>query len=285
MTTRNILSEASLILARAKFTTLDGVTITVYLNAGGTAETLDSNTCAEQDGSGIFLWSFSDLTTAPTSYSDYLWIMTNGTPAEDQWGVERFGGFVNNIASIAGANTATITVEDTSNDPIADVEVQLLNAAQDLVLDTKTTNASGVVVFSVDDGSYKVIMTKAQVSFTVPENLTVSSTTTQTYTGTLLTITGGAGAGACEVSIFASSQNPGVILPTLTGKASIVNLPAELTGIFYEGAKINGTYDAANNRIFWILPQSSTVLFVVSDLGISAEKAIPATSTADYKDL
>lgn len=286
--TRNTLSEAAIILARAKFTTLDTVTITVYRNATGTAETLTSNACVEQDGTGIFLWSFSDLNTAPIAYSDYMWIMTNGTPAQDQWGIERFGGFVETIDANVGANSVTLTIEETDTTAIVGAEVQLLNTAQTIVLDTKITDSNGQVVFSADDGSYKVRLSKSQTTFTVPETLTVLGTTTQTYNGTPITIASGAGAGECEVSIFASSQRPTIALASLEGQAQIKSLPSLISGVYYPGLKINGTYDAANKRIYWILPQSSTVQFVVNTLGItgvSGLKAIPATATADYSDL
>jgi hypothetical protein len=87
------------------------------------------------------------------------------------------------------------------------------------------------------------------------------------------------------VSIFTASQRPTVPLSSLEGTAQIVSLPAEISGVYYPGQKVNGIYEPTNDRIYWILPQGATVSFQVIDLGISAEKAIPAASSANYKDL
>lgn len=287
MTTRNILSEASQVLARAKFTTGGTITITIYLNAGGSAESLTSNAAVEQDSSGIYLWLFSNLTTAPIAYSDYLWIMTNGTPAEDQWGVERFGGWPDTVDSNVGANSVTITIEETDTTAIAGVEVQLLNVAESVVLDRKTTDASGQVVFSADNGSYKVILTKPQVTFSVSEDLTVLGTTTQTYNGTLLVIASVAGAGECEITMNVSSQRPTIPLTTLSGTAQIKVLPTLLSSVYYSGQKIEGSFDSTNKRLFFVLPQGAIVEFSIPEtLGTTkVSKLIPATSTANFQDL
>lgn len=290
MTTRNILSESPIIIATSEvgqFANGDTVVISVYRNGSGTPEALDLASCTQIGTTGIFWWGFLNLTNAPTVFSDYKWIMTD-SGSKFASGNERFGGFVDTINANVGANSVTLTIEETDTTAIANAEVQLLNTAQTIILDTKTTDVNGQVVFSADDGSYKVRLSKAQTTFTVPETLTVSGTTTQTYNGTPLTIASGAGAGECELSIFASSQRPTIALASLAGTAQIVSLPSEISGVFYPGKKINGTYDAANKRIFWILPQSSSVQFVVNDLGIGGaggQKAIPATATADYKDL
>lgn len=290
MTTRNTLAEAAIILARAKFTTLDTVTITVYRNAGGAAETLTSAVCTEQDSSGFFLWPFSNLTTAPTTFSNYQWNMSNGTPAEDQWGEASFGGWPENISSLQGANTVTITVKDNQAIPVVveGVAVQIYNSDNTLFLDSKVSDSDGKAVFLLDNASYKVRLSKVQTGFTIPEDLVVSGTTVDEYIAVPNTIISGAGAGECEVSIFVSSQRPTIALSSLIGTAKIESLPAEISGVFYVGKKVNGTYDPNNNRIFWVLPQAATVQFVVNDLGIGGadgQKAIPATSTADYKNL
>lgn len=290
MTTRNTLAESAQILARGKFTTGGSVTITVYRNAGGTAEALDSAACTEQDSSGHYLWPFSNLTNAPSTYSDYLWIMTNGTPAEDRDGTERFAGWPENVSSLQGANTVTITIKDNQAIPVVveGVAVQIYNSDNTLFLDSKITDENGLAVFLLDNGSYKVRLSKVQNGFTIPEDLVVSGTTVDEYIATPNTIISGAGAGECEVSIFTSSQRPTIALADLIGTAKIESLPAEISGVYYPGKKVNGTYDSGNKRMFWILPQLATVQFVVDNLGIGGAdglKAIPATSSADYKNL
>jgi hypothetical protein len=67
----------------------------------------------------------------------------------------------------SGSNAVTVTVEDDES----------------ALLDAKTTDALGQVAFALDDGTYKVRLRKAFVSFTVPETLVVSGATTETYEG------------------------------------------------------------------------------------------------------
>lgn len=263
-----------------EFTTSDTVTISLADLSDGSTVALDSNACTEITTSGIFRWPVANITTYPTSFTEYSYIMTNGSATKvgklvlfDQ------ADFAN------GANQVTITVNDTVPNPIEGVQVQIWNSADTVLQDIKSTNASGQVVVMLNDGDYKVKLFKSLVSFTVPEDLTVSGTTTDTYEGTLITITSGAGAGECEVSIFSASQRPTVALSSLTGTAQIVSLPAELTGVFYPGKKIDGTYDSVLGRIFWVLPRGATVAFKVDDLGIQTENAIPDQASADYKDL
>jgi hypothetical protein len=273
------LAEAPILAEQ--FTTLDTVTISIADLSDDSVVALDTNSCTEVTTSGVFKFPLSNITTYPTTPVEYVYIMTNGATTKS--------GKITLYAqegSVNGANQTTITVNDSVPAPIVSVEVQVWNSGQTVLLDTKTTNASGQVVFALDDGSYKVVLSKPQYSFTVPEDLTVSGVTTDTYTGNAIVITPGSGAGECEVSIFSASQRPTVNLANLEGTAQIVNLPAELSGIYYPGQKISGTYVSTSPaRLYWILPQGATVSFKCDTLGISAEKAIPATSSADYKDL
>lgn len=262
----------------------DVITINVYKNGSSTPEAKTTGTVSQIGTTGVFFYPLSDLTNQPTTFTEYYWTMADATTKKFS-GYLRTGGWVETASSGPGANQTTITVNDSVPAPILEVEVQVWNSGQTVLLDTKTTNASGQVVFALNDGSYKVVLSKPQYSFTVPEDLTVSGVTTDTYTGAPIVITPGAGAGECEVSVFTSSQKPSVPLASLEGTAQIVELPAELSGVFYSGQKINGTYDSVNSRIFWVLPQGSTTSFKIDTLGISAEKAIPATSSANYKDL
>jgi hypothetical protein len=288
MTTRNTLEEAALILARAKFTTLDTVTITVYRNAAGSAEALDSAACIEQSSSGYFLWPFSSLTNAPTSFSNYLWIMTNGTPAEDVHGETFFGGWPNFVSNLQGANMTTITIKDNQATPVVmeGVSVQVYNSDNTLFKDSKVTDSNGEALFLLDNGAYKIRLQKNQTGFTIPEDLTVSGVTAQEYTGISNVIVSGAGVDQCEVWMDASSLSGGAP-SNLTGVATTASLPTLLNGIYYIGEKVNGTYDAANKRIFWILPQGSVIEFSIKDtLGTTkVSKSIPATSTANFQDL
>ena len=265
----------------------DVITTNVYKDGSSSAESQTAGTVTQIGTTGVFAYPLSDLVNNPTTLTEYYWTMEDATTKKDS-GFIRVGGWVETASSGPGANQVTITVNDAIPAPIAGVEVKVFNSAQTVLLDVKTTNASGQVVFALDDGAYKVQLAKTQYSFTVPEDLTVSGVTTDTYIGAPIVITPGSGAGECEVSIFVSSQRPTIALASLTGTAEIVSLPAEISGVFYTGQKVAGTYDSSNTRIFWILPRGATVQFKVEDLGIEstdAQKAIPDAASADYKDL
>jgi len=265
----------------------DAITVNVYKDGSSTPESMTTGTAVQIGTTGVFFYPLSDLVTPPTAFSEYFWTMEDATTKKFS-GLFRVAGWVETASSGPGANQVTITVNDAVAVPILDVEVQIWNEGLTVMLDFKNTDSSGEAVFALDDDSYKVILAKPQYSFTVPEDLTVSGVTVDTYTGTAIVITPGSGAGECEVSVFTSSQQPTISLASLEGTAEIISLPAEISGIFYPGQKVVGTYQPSNNRIFWILPRGSTVQFKISTLGIEgvdAQKAIPDSASENYKDL
>jgi hypothetical protein len=83
-----------------------------------------------------------------------------------------------------GARTVTITVTLNSN-PVEGATVRLTKSAETY---TGTTNASGVVTFNVDDGTWTVAITAANAEFAGDE-LVVDGNETQTYTLTATSIT------------------------------------------------------------------------------------------------
>lgn len=91
--------------------------------------------------------------------------------------------------SSGGANTITLMIEDTDGDPIEGVFATIKNEEETVTLITGLVSDSlGVIVTSLDDGTYKVILSKGGVTFTVPETLVVSGDTTKTIVGTIVTI-------------------------------------------------------------------------------------------------
>ena len=62
-----------------QFTTGDTVTCIVYdLTTGSTVAT-NTNQCSEVGTTGLFVWNAQNLTTAPTGYKEYGFMMNNGT--------------------------------------------------------------------------------------------------------------------------------------------------------------------------------------------------------------
>jgi hypothetical protein len=84
----------------------------------------------------------------------------------------------------SGARTVTITVTLDSN-AVEGATVRLTKSAETY---TGTTNASGVVTFNVDDGTWTVAITAAGASF-AGASLVVDGNETQTYTLTATSIT------------------------------------------------------------------------------------------------
>lgn len=85
---RYTLSETTYILG--KFNTGNTVTISLYKLSDSSSVTLTSNVCAEISTTGVFKWATSNITTQPTSFAEYLYIMTNGT--ETKYGKIALGG-------------------------------------------------------------------------------------------------------------------------------------------------------------------------------------------------
>ena len=91
----------------------------------------------------------------------------------------------------SGANAVTITVEEADHTPIPDVSVLILNSAQTVKLKSGTTDANGQVTpgFALNDGTYKIRLSKLMVNFTTPETLTVSGETEKICIGTVVSPT------------------------------------------------------------------------------------------------
>jgi len=83
-----------------------------------------------------------------------------------------------------GARTVTITVDD-GTDELENAFVRLTNGAETYA---GNTSAAGVIVFSVDDATWTVAITKSGYSFT-PTTLVVNGDETQTYSMTGYTLT------------------------------------------------------------------------------------------------
>lgn len=82
-----------------------------------------------------------------------------------------------------GARTVTITVDD-GTDPLESARVRLTKGAETYV---GSTNASGQIVFSVDDGTWAVAVALVSHTFT-PTTIVVNGDETQTYSMTAVTL-------------------------------------------------------------------------------------------------
>lgn len=127
----------------------------------------------------------------------------------------------------SGARTVAIKVNDEDSDPIAGATVRLtvIGGSGSYV---GTTDASGDVSFSLDDGSYTVSITKPYYTFT-PVTLAVSTNTTQTYEMSTLAVTLPTSPLLCAVSILCLSS-AGAVESGVTVNFQLVNTPPQATG-------------------------------------------------------
>lgn len=101
-----------------------------------------------------------------------------------------------------GANTVTLTIQAGAGTPQSGAIVTIKNSAETTTFDVGITNASGVFTTHLNDGSYKVIVTKASYATWSTTSLTVSGTTAQTIVGTLISVLAPASPGLCGIFIF-----------------------------------------------------------------------------------
>lgn len=168
----------------------------------------------------------------------------------------------------SGANEVILTVETAGHVPIASVAVHIWNSAQTLLIASGVTSALGMVTIALDDGSYKVRLNKIGYNFTVPENLTVSGDTDDTYTGTVIPLTYPDLVDACEV--YEYLFKPDGITPLSADEvvaiAKIVKLPHSYGGKLHIGNTITYTYDALIGRIAWPIVWGAQVEFTIEGI-------------------
>lgn len=122
---RYLLSEAASIKIYSSIGTFangDTMSIAVYKDGSGTAETLTTGTVTQIGATGLFYWPFSDLATAPTALSEYVWVLSDATTKVES-GVVTFGGWVENLELLGAADTCKITVNLTEADGNCGVSV------------------------------------------------------------------------------------------------------------------------------------------------------------------
>lgn len=260
----------------------DTVTVSVYNLLGGASVALTSNACIEIGTTGVFRWSWDNITTKPTDYVQYLYIMDNGLT--EQVGYTTFGGYPELIAP-TGTSTVTITVEETDTTPIADVFVKVFSLS-DQLLRTAYTDPSGQVVFNMTDGTYYVVLYKNQVNFSATESLVVSGATTDTYNGEVLTIPVPAEANICRVNAFAFVQNSTAAVPSFDGTATIIHTPFSIDNRYYEGATVKAQFNTTTGMFYWDLPYGALVKINSRVIGITNRTiSVPEHAAASLNDL
>lgn len=80
-----------------KLPTGGSVTIVVYDLSDGSSVSLDNGACSEIGSTGLYRWASTQITTPATVKTEYVYIMTDATSGEKDYGKFVVGGYVNNI--------------------------------------------------------------------------------------------------------------------------------------------------------------------------------------------
>lgn len=195
-----------------------------------------------------------------------------------------------------GANTVTITVVDDAAAVIVGAGVTIKNSAQTAVIAAGVTGLLGTVVFNLDDGSYKALVTSTPAyDALAAQTLTVSGTTTATYTLTRTTISAPSDPALCRVYGYLRLPDNSVAASvdiTFRLKARGEVLAA---GIILRHAEVTVTTNASGYfqadliRSALLVPENSgdsTDYLVTCGLcKINGAITVPSQSTADLHDL
>jgi hypothetical protein len=187
------------------------------------------------------------------------------------------------VATQAGANTVTITVDD-GVDPLLGVGVDVF-AADDTtpVLLGMTTDSSGQVVVALDAATYNVHLSKALVTFTVPEALVVpGAPLAQTYHGVVATPSAGT---ATTVVVTGTLLNvDGTTMEDTEVKAQVVSHPTIISTMGV-GTPSATTYTDSDGYFELTLLRNATVNLVVPAIGLRQQVITPDLPTVEFSTL
>jgi len=151
------------------------VTITIYDLSDGSSVALTSNTCSEIGVTGLYRWDSSNITTQPTTFKQYLYVMSDGTNRF----VGKFvlGGFADEIEEVktktdnlpsdpadqSAVELAIITAHTTTNDKVDAVQIDVTaikgktdNLPTDPTSETNATANKNAIIVEVDANETKI---------------------------------------------------------------------------------------------------------------------------------
>ena len=181
--------------------------------------------------------------------------------------------------TLTGASQVTITVTD-GVDPLEGVQVDVYDSGNTTILRQGFTDVAGEVTFAIDDGSYKVRLSLSLYAFTVPEDLTVSGNTADTYTGaTLVSIDPPAGANLCRIfGTMVDAAGNAVAGATVEAMAGV---PQVVAGK-HLGDPSTSTTTNASGAFTLDLERTSRVRFRCERAAVDAVLTVPDATTQDW---
>jgi acyl CoA:acetate/3-ketoacid CoA transferase alpha subunit len=209
---------------------------------------------------------------------------------DDDSGVSRFTANALELApggggSGSGSNQVELTIEEVDTTPIPDVKITILNSDSTVLIATGMSDSNGEANFALDDGSYKVLLSRIGWSFTVPENLAVDeSPETATFNGTEVSVGSPPAADVCRIYEYCVDQD-GDPLSAVTSYAAITDRPFDDGSGMYEKLKAPGTYDSGTGLIYWDIVKSAKVFVEIQEIGLYKKYTVPDQANARLGDL
>jgi hypothetical protein len=154
-----------------------GLTVKVDVYEG-TTKIVDDDAATEIGTSGVYRYSLSGASV--DANTTYLFVFKTATSTVDQQHIAALyvtPAWVDDVATLgAGALTFTYTVTSSVDaTPISDVDVWVsTDSGGSNIVASGRTNASGIVTFYLDAGTYYLWRQKAGYNFTNPDTEVVS---------------------------------------------------------------------------------------------------------------
>jgi hypothetical protein len=166
--------------------------------------------------------------------------------------------------AVTGSSQVNLLVYKTgTTTPISQVMITVQDSGQTVTQGSIMSNANGIAVTALNDLTYKLLLNKSGYTFTVPETLVVSGTTSKILYGDEIVIGTPGTAKTCRVYEYLFNQDDATKPTTVIATAQIRDLPYDYNGRIHKGDKVPGTYNSSTGVIYWDLVWGARVTFVI----------------------
>lgn len=195
--------------------------------------------------------------------------------------LETLSDQLDTVAVPTGSSMVTITVVDGDGAPVEDVQVSIYDSGNTAFKQTKTTNASGQVITTLNDATYAVRLRKAGYTFTVPETLVVSGVTADQYAGTAYVLPIPTSPNACIMygDIIIPGGGPSADIEV---KARII-LPSAIAAGRFDNTVLTTTTDAMGRYSFEIAHLADAEI-TCADTEFRKRGIVPELESQDVED-
>lgn len=230
-------------------------------------------------------------TNDPSHYAFGIFSLADGDMARNSTSTQ----ILNTLAAVGGltgAHKVTLQIYETATViPIADVLIDVYDSTNTSHMNGTQfkTGANGQVEFNRDDGTYKIRMMKAGVTFSVGTVTVAGADKSETFYGTSITIAAPSTGNACRVYeyCFMPDDATPMTSTSVVAKARIKSLPYDYNGKYHSGQEIDGIYNAVTGVVYWDLVYGALVEFNIKHIhnGWTPGKTIPTTGTVRLKEI